>query len=68
MFELNFVGGLPAGHRRYRRRHAEFETAEAEARRVLNDLDMAGDPAVSRAAHPAIIAGPGCGRDGVTVA
>jgi hypothetical protein len=57
MFELCFWGQVPV---RYRRRHASFEEAVEAAERVLARLD-------NRAAHPAIVYGPGCGRDGVTV-
>ena len=45
---------------RYRRVHSSFESAHDCARSVLASLE-------NRAAHPGIIYGPGCGRDGVTV-
>ncbi len=56
-FELTFFGGTRL---RYRRVHSTFEAAEAEAYRVLARMD-------NRAAHPAIIFGHGCGRDGRTI-
>jgi hypothetical protein len=63
MYDLTFVGfglhrnGLPVG---YRRKHETFESAEALALAILAKIDH-------RAAHPAIIFGPGCGRDGKTI-
>lgn len=64
-FELVFVGGIS---RRYRRWHKSFEAAQALAIEILYNMGLNGDPAADqRAAHPAIIYGPGCGRDGVTV-
>lgn len=59
-FELTFAGGAFVRLPRHKRHHETFEGAEDEAGRVLADLD-------DRAAHPAIIYGPGCGRDGVTI-
>jgi hypothetical protein len=56
-FELTFWGGVS---RRYRRWHESYEAAATEAYKILMSLD-------NRAAHPAIIYGPGCGRDGLTV-
>jgi hypothetical protein len=56
-FELTFWGGVAW---QYRRWHATYEAAEATARKVLADLE-------NRAAHPATIHGPGCGRDGRTI-
>lgn len=66
-FELVIVGDLPAGYRRYRRWHHTFDGAKEAASELLHRLDTSGDPAISRAAHPAIVYGPGCGRDGITV-
>jgi 4-hydroxy-3-methylbut-2-en-1-yl diphosphate synthase IspG/GcpE len=57
MFELVFAGGVGAS---YRRSHATYEAAEAEALRLLARMK-------NRAAHPAIIYGPGCGRDGRSI-
>ena len=56
-FELVFVGGIS---RRYRRRHKSFDAAQDLAGKILSELD-------DRAAHPAIIYGPDCGRDGFTI-
>ncbi len=58
MFELVFWGGTKL---RYRHTHVNYEAAETEARRVLARM-------CNRAAHPAIIYGIGCGRDGRTIA
>ena len=64
-FELVFVCGT---RRRYRRFHPTFEAARETAGRVLADMSMSGAPMDEhRAAHPAIIYGPDCGRDGVTI-
>jgi hypothetical protein len=64
-FELVFVGGTK---RRYRKMHSTFESAKETAERVLTDMSMSGDQTdEQRAAHPAIIYGPGCGRDGTTI-
>ena len=57
MFELVFAGGP---NFRYRRLHKTYEAAEAEAVRILAKMP-------NRAAHPAIIYGPGCGRDGRSI-
>lgn len=57
-YELTFWGGIS---KRYRRWHDSQESAEECARAILAKMD-------SRAAHPAIIYGPGCGKDGITVA
>lgn len=57
-FELTFFGGTKI---RYRRWHRTIEAAKEVAHRVLSEI---GD----RAAHPAIIYGPECGRDGLTIA
>lgn len=57
-FELVFVGGIS---RRYRRFHDSYEAAEARALDILPTL-------ADRAAHPAIVYGPGCGSDGRTIA
>ena len=57
MFELTFCGGVPIAVRRF---WSSYEAAEARALAVLAKLE-------NRAAHPAIIYGPGCGRDGVTI-
>ena len=60
-FELTFWGAASAPQfPRYRRYHATFASAEQTAAAILNGLD-------NRAAHPAIIYGPDCGRDGTTV-
>jgi len=59
-FELTFFGDAMVKFPRYRRIHSSFESAQDRARAVLASLE-------NRAAHPAIIYGPGCGRDGVTV-
>jgi hypothetical protein len=64
-FELTFVGGIRC---RYRRFHATFDQARETAGRILTSMDLSGNPAEQRAAHPAIIYGPFCGRDGVTIA
>jgi hypothetical protein len=56
-YELTFRGGVSL---RYRRNHKTLEQAKAEAHRVLGKLS-------NRAAHPAIIYGPGLGASGVTV-
>lgn len=56
-YELTFWGGVS---KRYRRYHPTFESAKVTALRVLFSLD-------NRATHPAIIYGPDCGRDGVTI-
>lgn len=58
MFDLVFFGGTC---QRYRRQHDTYEAAQAEAHRVLARM-------ANRAGHPAIIYGPGCGRDGRTIA
>jgi hypothetical protein len=58
MYELVFWGGSPIS---YVRNHASYETAQAEARRVLEELD------IERNAHPAIIYGPDCGAHGTTI-
>ncbi len=59
-FELVFVGA-PRATARVRRFWPTYEAAEARALEVLYSLE-------NRAKHPAIIYGPGCGRDGRTVA
>jgi hypothetical protein len=64
-FELTFVGGI---RRRYRRWHPTFEAAQETAQRILFEMSLSGDPTGDqRAAHPAVIYGPDCGRDGVTI-
>lgn len=60
-FELVFWGAAMVKFPRYKRNHKTVESAEQTARTVLAKLDNA-------AAHPAIIYGPGCGRDGMTIA
>jgi hypothetical protein len=60
-FELEFWGGTKI---RYRKHHTTFEAAKATAHRVFAAMPDIGE---QRAAHPAIIYGPDCGRDGVTV-
>ena len=57
---LTFWGGMPWA--KYRRRHASFEAAQAEAHRVLALLEYG-----ARAAHPAIIDGPDLGNNGRTI-
>jgi hypothetical protein len=59
-YELVFWGGSLQAMPPHERYHADFAAAEAEAHRVLALLE-------NREAHPAIIYGPGCGRDGVTI-
>jgi hypothetical protein len=59
-FELTFFGDALVKFPRYRRVHSSFESAQDRALSVLALLE-------NRGAHPAIIYGPGCGRDGVTV-
>jgi hypothetical protein len=59
-FELTFFGDALVRFPRYRRVHSSFESAHDCARSVLASLE-------NRGAHPGIIYGPGCGRDGVTV-
>lgn len=56
-FELIFWGGTREKYIRY---HSTLDRAEAEARRVLGEIR-------SRAAHPAIIYGPGLPKDGKTI-
>lgn len=56
-FELTFWGGVPV---RYRRFWPTYEAAAERAAQILDKLE-------NRAAHPAIIYGPGCGRDGTTI-
>ena len=60
-FEVAFAGSAMVRFPRYRRWHPTYEAAEETARCILADLD-------NRAAHPAIIYGPGCGKDGRTIA
>ena len=62
-FELCFWGGWTDPWEewpRYRRKNRTYEDAEDEAYRVLALLN-------NRGAHPAIIYGPGCGADGITI-
>lgn len=60
-FELVFAGSASVPKfPRYKRFHQTVESAEEAAHHILSDLD-------NRAAHPAIIYGPGCGRDGMTI-
>jgi len=65
-YELSIVGDTPIAWRRW---HASYEAAEAEARRVHARMDDSGLPEIgyARAAHPAIIYGPDLARDGVTL-
>ena len=68
-FELVFFGSATVlAYRipRYRRRHATIESARECAVRTMARLEDFV-PGVS-AAHPAIVYGPGCGRDGTVVA
>ncbi len=50
-YELTFWGGAPRGIR-YKRDHATLAEAQAEAHRVLAKIE-------NRAAHTAVIYGPG---------
>jgi hypothetical protein len=64
-YELVFSGGIPKRDAQWikppvKRWHVTYEDAVEEAYRVLLTLP-------NRAAHPAIIYGPGCGRDGRTI-
>jgi alpha-ketoglutarate-dependent taurine dioxygenase len=56
-FELTFWGSTP---KRYRRWHTSLASARDTAEKILDEMD-------NRAAHPAIIYGPDCGRDGLTI-
>jgi hypothetical protein len=56
-FELTFWGGVSV---KYKRFHQTLESAQDAAAAVLDRLD-------NRAAHPAIIYGPGLGKDGLTI-
>lgn len=56
-YELTFWGGIS---RRYKRNHSSFESAQQTALTVLAKMG-------NRAAHPAIIYGPGCGPNGRTI-
>lgn len=63
-FELTFWGGVPKAEVdpdfKWRRMHKTLDQAKAEARRVHKEMSNAN-------AHPAVIYGPGLGRDGLTV-
>ena len=60
-FELVFAGSAMAQKfPRVRRFWPTYEAAAERATVVLSSLD-------NRAAHPAIVYGPGCGRDGTTI-
>jgi hypothetical protein len=64
-FELIFVGGIPPREARWIEppvtwEHETYESARDEAYRILLQLS-------ERKAHPAIIYGPGCGKDGRTI-
>lgn len=64
-YELTFWGDVPARDRKFIRpaiksKHPTYEAAREEAYRVLCKLS-------ERNAHPAIIYGPGCGKDGRTI-
>jgi hypothetical protein len=59
-FELVFWGGAINKLPRHKRNHDTIDSAEAEARRILAKIG-------NRPAHPAIIYGPGCGKDGRTI-
>jgi hypothetical protein len=65
-FELCIVGNAPSEATgrpiRYRKMHPTYEAAEEAAHISLNKIDSS-----ARAAHPAIIYGPECGRDGRTI-
>ena len=64
-FDLVFVGGAMANYfPRYRRNHSTMESAEETAAAVFAKLQAKGLPT---ACHQAIVYGPGCGRDGVTL-
>jgi hypothetical protein len=56
-YELTFWGDTPIRHRRW---HTSLEAAMETADKVHRKMD-------NRAAHPAIIYGPDCGRDGLTI-
>lgn len=62
-YELTFWGEW-GRFPRYRRWHSSFEEAEATAYEVFARLEARGIP---RAAHPAIVYGPGLGPDGRTI-
>jgi hypothetical protein len=57
-YELVFWGGSDG--LRYRRWHKSLEEARATAWRVLAAMS-------DRGAHPAIIHGPGLGKDGISI-
>jgi len=66
-FELVFFGEatvraykLP----RYKRVHPTLESASNTAREVYEKMEADG---ISTAAHPGIVLGPGCGKDGTRV-
>ena len=69
-YELCFEGGAPID---YVRDHETYESAEAEAHRVLDWMTVTGHPSnmtdsrLDRDAHPALIYGPGCGQHGKTL-
>ncbi|SFU94901.1 hypothetical protein SAMN05421543_11512 [Alicyclobacillus macrosporangiidus] len=64
-YELTFWGSARVQRfPRYRRMHRTYEDAMETAYRVFGKLEERG---LARAAHPAIIYGPGCGPDGRTI-
>jgi hypothetical protein len=65
-FELSIVGDTSIAWRRW---HLTFEAAQREAERVHKRMDASGLPDIGyqRNAHPAVVYGPGCGKDGVTI-
>lgn len=63
-YELVFIGGIS---RPYKRWHKDWMSAVGEAAIRLEEMDFFADPGEPRAAHPAIIYGPGLGPDGRTI-
>ena len=67
-FELVFVGaGNVRAYRipRYRRMHQTLDSARATARQVWEQMS---DSNLPTACHTPIVYGPGCGKDGTSVA
>lgn len=64
-FQLVFVGGAMVSYiPRYRLRHNTIDGARAAARKVWGTMQARNLPT---ACHPAIVYGPGCGKDGKVV-